>query len=171
MKRPSLDFRHLEQFNWVVFFCLLAILVVGFVNLFSTSGGHFIEWNSFTRQLVFTGLALVTLLGSLFFDYKYLKAIAWPIFFLSIFLVFLVKYYGINVNGATRWLPLFIDELRFQPSEFMKIATVVTLSAYLSSKHSKGQLGLLDLAFPAVLVGIPCYVILKQPDMGTALHI
>jgi rod shape determining protein RodA len=86
-------------------------------------------------------------------------------------LVILVKFYGITVNGATRWLPLITDSIRFQPSEFMKIATVVALSAYLSSKETVGGLGFRDLFFPVLLVGLPCYVILKQPDMGTALHI
>jgi rod shape determining protein RodA len=146
-------------------------MAIGFVNLFSTSGGEFSGWNSFSRQLVFSGLALVLLAGSIFFDYKILKYVYWPLYFVSIGLVILVKYYGVNVNGATRWLPLFSDSLRFQPSEIMKIATVVALAAYLSSKPSKAGLGLMDLIFPALLVGIPFYVILKQPDMGTALHI
>jgi rod shape determining protein RodA len=149
----------------------VALLLVGFVNLFSTSGGEFPGWNSFTRQLAFSGVAIVLLVGSLFFDYKLLKYVYWPLYFISIALVILVKYYGVNVNGATRWLPLFSDAFRFQPSEVMKVVTVVALSAYLSSRQSKGGLGLMDLVFPAILVGIPFYVILKQPDMGTALHI
>jgi rod shape determining protein RodA len=155
----------------MLFLCAFLLLLVGFVNLFSTSGGEFSGWNSFTRQVVFTSFGLMLLLGSLFFDYKILKFVYWPIYFLSIGLVILVHFYGINVNGATRWLPLFSDSIRFQPSEFMKIATVVALSAYLSSKETKGGLGLVDLIFPTLLVGLPCYIILKQPDMGTALHI
>ncbi|MDR1677288.1 MAG: FtsW/RodA/SpoVE family cell cycle protein, partial [Deltaproteobacteria bacterium] len=141
---------------------MLSLLLVGFVNLFSTSGGDYTGWNIFTRQIVFSGIGLMILVGSLFIDYKLGKEVYWPLYFLSIFLVILVKYYGITVNGATRWLPLITDSIRFQPSEFMKIATVVALSAYLSSKETVGGLGFRDLFFPVLLVGLPCYVILKQ---------
>jgi rod shape determining protein RodA len=154
-----------------VLFATLALLAIGFINLFSTSGGELSFWNSFSRQLIFTCFALLLLGASLFFDYSLLKYVSWPLYFISIILVILVKYYGINVNGATRWLPLFTQEIRFQPSEVMKIAVVVALAAYLSSKPTKNGLGVTDLIFPAILVGIPFYVILKQPDMGTALHI
>jgi rod shape determining protein RodA len=149
----------------------LALLGIGLINLFSTSGGELSFWNSFSRQLIFTGFALLLLSLSLFFDYSLLKYVSWPLYFLSIVLVILVKYYGIKVNGALRWLPLFTPDIRFQPSEIMKIAVVVALAGYLSSKPNKNGLGLMDLLFPTILVGLPFYVILKQPDMGTALHI
>jgi rod shape determining protein RodA len=150
---------------------MCALLMVGFVNLFSTAGAQLQGWNSFTRQIVFSGLGFLVLAGSLFFDYRILKALAWPLFCVSIVLVVLAKYHGITVNGATRWLPLGTDALRFQPSEFMKIATVFALASFLSSRDRKGGLGILDLVFPVLLVALPCYVILKQPDVGTALHL
>ncbi|MDR1051784.1 MAG: rod shape-determining protein RodA [Deltaproteobacteria bacterium] len=171
MKKPSLYFRHLENFNWPLLGCLLVLLAAGLVNLFSTSGGWPRAFNSFGKQAAFAAAGFLVLVLSLFFDYKILKYAAWPVYGVSILLVIAVRFWGVSVNGSTRWLALGHDAFRFQPSEFMKIALVVALAAHFSGRDSRGELGVRDLLFPLAVVGLPFAIILKQPDMGTALHL
>jgi rod shape determining protein RodA len=71
--------------------------------------------------------------------------------------------------GAQRWLSL--GPIKFQPSEVMKISVVLALSRYFSKHNPEGELGLKQLFIPSLLVGIPSFLIYKQPDLGTALII
>jgi rod shape determining protein RodA len=147
-------------------------LGVGLINLYSTTGAPSLGLNTFTKQVIYTLAGLVVFLVSLFFDYKLLRKIAWIFFGFALAATIAVKFWGLTINGATRWLPVpGISEVRFQPSEFMKIALVIALAYLLSSKDAEEKLGFSDLLFPLLLVAAPFFVILKQPDMGTALHL
>jgi rod shape determining protein RodA len=78
--------------------------------------------------------------------------------------------FGINTNGSQRWLAL--PGFRFQPSEIMKIAMILCMARY-CSKNPPGPNGysLGSLLMPALIIGIPFSLILKQPDLGTGLTV
>jgi rod shape determining protein RodA len=141
------------------------------LNLYSVSSNASFtgEWSWFIRQGLYLGLALASLALVLVVDYQYLKKIVWAFYGLNIICLVAVALVGTNVNGATRWLDLGL--FRFQPSESIKVILVVALAAWFSKRDLSNGLGFRDLLTPAALILLPCILIHKQPDLGTALHL
>ena len=82
-------------------------------------------------------------------------------------LLVVVLLLGKTSMGATRWLHLgFIS---FQPSELMKIVIIMVFASYLANFTAKGGLSFKDLVKPFFLLGVPTILIMKQPDLGTAM--
>jgi len=167
----SLDHRLLENFCWPLLFSMLALCLCGLLNLYSISADRtFVEeWSWFSRQGLYLALALAGVGAALAVDYQCLKKIIWPIYVLGLIFLVAVHFKGTNINGATRWLDLGL--FRFQPSEFIKVAVVVALAAWLAKRDSVSGLGFRDLMVPATIILIPFALILAQPDLGTALHL
>ena len=173
MKKISLDHRLLENFSWPLLFAMCGLCICGLLNLYSVSTyGNFIEeWSWFVRQSIYLGLALAGLLAILLVDYQYLKKIVWPLYWVNIVALIGVLVKGTTVNGATRWLDLGF--LRFQPSESIKVMTVIALATWMSQRDndSSSGLGFRDLLVPGLIIMLPVILIHRQPDLGTALHL
>src|SRR5438270_13490040 len=106
----------------------------------------------------------------LFNDYRWRQTLAWPGYFAALALLAGVAFRGKKVLGARRWLQL--GPMQVQPSEFVKLALIVLMARYFSKDDvsaRKGQYGLLDLWRPFLFVLIPVALIMKQPDLGTAV--
>ncbi len=84
---------------------------------------------------------------------------------IGLLLLLLVPGVGRTVNGATRWIPLGV--LSLQPSEMIKLTSVLYLSGYLVRKQLEVQMSLMGFLRPMVLIGIACALIMLQPDFGT----
>ena len=171
MKDMRINHRLLENFCWPLLFSAIGLCVCGLLNLYSISssadfGG---DWSWFVRQGFYLGLAFIGFALVLLVDYKYLKRIVWPVYGISLLLLVAVFFIGPNVNGATRWLDLGI--FRFQPSESMKVVTVVALAAWFAKRDMAEGLGFGDLLLPAAIILVPFVLINQQPDLGTALHL
>ncbi|MDR2141183.1 MAG: FtsW/RodA/SpoVE family cell cycle protein, partial [Deltaproteobacteria bacterium] len=157
-----------ENSCWPLILTTALLMAAGLVNLYSTSGSGEAEFASpsFLKQMAFSLAGLFGLTLFFLFDYRNLKSLAWPLFLLCLILLVLVKYFGLHAGGATRWLPL--GPLRFQPSELTKIGLVLVL-AHLLSRHQEARgLDFQDLLWPLPLIAVPFFLILKQPDQGTA---
>jgi rod shape determining protein RodA len=164
-----LDSRLKENFNWRLVLCLGGLVLFGLVNLFSVSGGDAGASSAFTRQAVFGGVGLLAIVAAMCFDYRALRQLAWPLLGIGLLALLAVLVCGVKVNGATRWLDL--GGIRWQPSEMAKFAAIIALAAWLSRKEYKDGLGFKDLVVPGLIVSVPCALIGKQPDVGTALHL
>jgi rod shape determining protein RodA len=92
--------------------------------------------------------------------------LAYVIYFLVLLLLAVVLVKGTTAMGATRWFAL--GPIRIQPSELAKVATVLALARYLSSKPVSFE-KLSTLIMPSLLLLIPVAMIMKQPDLSTAL--
>lgn len=171
MNKLSLDHRLLENFSWPLMLALVGLCFCGLINLYSmSSSGVFVnEWSWFLRQSYFLGLGLVGLMVLLLVDYQYLKKIIWAVYFLNIMALVSLFFIGITVNGSTRWLDLGL--FRFQPSEVVKVVTVVTLAAWLAKIDLSAGLDFKDLVVPGLVISVPFALIFSQPDLGTALHL
>ena len=121
----------------------------------------------FGAQLRWWGIGLVALLSVVLVPYPKLLRLAWPLYGLSIVLLLLVLIPGIGVerNGGRRWLSL--AGVSFQPSELTKVAHVLVLASYI--RFRKDQRTFRGLLVPFALTVVPMALILKQPDLGTAL--
>jgi rod shape determining protein RodA len=166
---PELDSRLKENFNWRLILCLGGLVLFGLVNLYSVSGGAVHLGSPFTRQAAFGAFGCLAILVAMFIDYRVFRQLAWPVYGVGLIFLVAVLFVGVKVNGATRWLD--IAGFRFQPSEFAKFASMILLAAWLSRKEYKDGLRFKDLLVPALIVVVPCALIGKQPDVGTALHL
>jgi rod shape determining protein RodA len=147
---------------------LLAIL--GLVMAYSNSAEHgesvLAAGTTFTRGLMWTGIALIVFIVATAFDYKWLKTFAWPIYAIQLGLLGLTLVIGHGVGGSARWIS--IGPFDFQFSELAKILMVVVLANYLGSRQ--GRLGSLGSILGACfLIGPPFVLVMLQPDLGTSL--
>jgi rod shape determining protein RodA len=103
------------------------------------------------------------------FDYYALERLAYPLYFFSIALLILVLLVGKSTSGSQRWLSL--GPISLQASELSKIAVVLVLAKFFSEEERAQEKRLRDLWQPLVLIGVPGVLILKEPDLGTTLHL
>jgi len=160
--------RTLATFDWPALLLTLAIAGLGVWNLVSASRtGHGNIWMS---QLVWLGVGLVCILALAFWDYRHLMALAYPIYGAVLLALVAVLVKGKVVLGARRWLDF--GPLRLQPSELAKLAVILVLARYFHDRLAqRGGYRMRDLLIPFALILAPVALVMKQPDLGTALII
>ena len=163
-KQPLL--RHL---NWILLGCTLALFLVGEINLVSASGARLeagIMQNSFyQRQLIWGLIGLVCMTCVICFDYHKLVRVSWYFYGITLILLILVPIAGTTVYGAKRWLSL--GSFSIQPSEMAKFALLLVTAKILSTRTE--VLGWKDFGIILLVAAPPLLLILKQPDLGSAL--
>lgn len=163
------DRRLIQNFDWVLLLLLLLLAAISILNLYSATypvrnvGGSQV----FVKQVYWFLMGFVVFLLMTTFNYYALERLAYPVYFISIALLVLVLLVGKVTSGSQRWLSL--GPLSFQPSELAKISVLMVLAKFFSEKGGYQEYRLRDLWQPFVLTGIPCVLILKEPDLGTAL--
>ncbi len=148
---------------------LLVFLIVGFscVVLYSAAGGKITPWafNQGSRFLFFFCVALV--LSRV--PQRMWEIAAFPAYAIILTLLFGVEVFGAVKGGSQRWLNLGFMQL--QPSEFMKVAIVLTIARFYALLPAS-QLRTVTALWPAgLLIGVPVGLVMLQPDLGTALMI
>jgi rod shape determining protein RodA len=143
---------------------ILLLMLTGLVTLYSATDANFTRvTNQATNMLV--ALGIMWLVANI--PLQHIMRIALPIYATGLLLLLGVMLFGEINNGARRWLNIGIT--RIQPSELMKIAVPLMLAWYFD-KH-EATLRLRDYAVAALLLLLPVVMILRQPDLGTALLI
>ncbi|MCK5214878.1 MAG: rod shape-determining protein RodA, partial [Candidatus Omnitrophica bacterium] len=165
--------KNLGRIIWIFTFLVVA---VGLVALYSASYN-----NSRVSQKVFYDQLAGAFMGFLFMfylsrvDYRKFFDMAYLLYGLSVFLLFLVLVSGRHALGAQRWFS--IAGVSFQPSEIAKLALIVALGRYFSQRRpqlsfsNEGPVKILwlDLIVPLIITVVPMLLIFKQPDLGTSL--
>ena len=165
---PMIDRRLLTNFDWPLVVLTLVIAAIGVVNIFSATASYSVSGTSYSiRQLywILTGLVLVLSVCSV--DYHLLDDIAYWIYGVVVVLLLLVLVAGKTSMGATRWLHLGFFSL--QPSEPMKIVIIIIFARVFSRYPVHASLSIKELGLPLAIVGFPALLIMKQPDLGTAV--
>lgn len=157
---------------------VLALLTVGFVMLASTSTAHPLASDAFyyaKRQAMWVGLGLGACVVTTFIDYRQYRKYAWPLFVIAVVALVGVLFFGRRINGALRWY--VVGPFRFQPSELAKFVVVIVLAFWLE-KMLRGRKGQTrpriqhwwwGVFAPLTIAVVPAVLILREPDMGTAL--
>ncbi|MPY72007.1 MAG: rod shape-determining protein RodA [Alphaproteobacteria bacterium] len=155
----------LWHFSWFFLLLLCVIAGIGFGMLYSAANGAWDPWAS--RQAMRFGVGLVLLLAIALTDIRIWLRYAYVLYVLVLALLVGVEVMGVIGMGAQRWIDLGFIQL--QPSEVMKIVLVLALARYFhgASLEDIGRPGF--LVFPLVLVGAPVVLVLRQPDLGTAI--
>ncbi len=123
----------------------------------------------FLKQIYWFLIGFTVFLLMTTFNYYVLERLAYPAYFLTIALLILVLVVGKVMSGSQRWLSL--GPISFQPSELAKIAMVLVLAKFFSERGDYKEYRLRDLWQPFILTAIPCFLILKEPDLGTTLFL
>jgi rod shape determining protein RodA len=161
-------FSKLRQFfDWPLFVCLLLLIGVGLVNLYSATSST--ELTLVRRQSYLLGVGAVAFVLSAAIDYRVFYRLAYPIYAVGLVLLAAVLFVGKSVNKAQRWLEL--GAFSVQPSELMKVLLIIALAKYLHDDPVVEGRQLKHLLIPFVLVGVPVVLVLRQPDLGTAMLI
>jgi rod shape determining protein RodA len=163
------DRRLLLHFDWLVLWLVLSLAGVGLLSVISASysGPHHPLDPLVIRQLVWVGFGTVVMLAAVLFDYRALQTYAYPLYAAAIALLVLVEVIGHSTGGSRRWINLGFFHL--EPSEIAKLAVVFVLVRYFRDEPPRGGWRLRQLIVPAFLLGVPVLLVLRQPDLGTAL--
>lgn len=159
-----------KRIDWNFVLVILALNLVGLINLYSaTHGPHDEDMNSlFVNQLVWLGAGWSCFFIATFLDYSFISKIAYPLYFLNFGAILYVTFYGKIALGAQRWIDFGF--FHYQPSETMKLCLIMVMAKILTNRDSSGRgMGLSQLAWPLVIMGVPFVLVVKQPDLGTAL--
>ena len=151
--------------QWGLVLLIALISGIGFAMLYSAANGNLQPWAS--RQMTRFAIALVPMIAAGLIDVRYWFRSAYWIYGVSLMLVIAVDLRGIAGMGAQRWIDLGVIQL--QPSEIMKIALVLALARYFHSLSAENVGRLSRLIAPALMVVVPAALVLKQPDLGTAM--
>jgi rod shape determining protein RodA len=118
------------------------------------------------KQMTWCSLGLVLMALFALFDYRFLDQWAgW--FYVAVFIALLAVWgLGKVTAGSRRWIELGL--IRFQPSEFAKLAVIVILAKYYQNGIGNQEQSLLKFIRPVLLVALPVILVLIQPDLGTA---
>jgi rod shape determining protein RodA len=166
--RPAPDlslFRKLLLMNWGLIAIVLAIAAIGVAILYSAAGGQWNPWAS--RQVARLGVGLVVMVAVALVDVRLWLRYAYLIFGLALGLLIVVDVMGRVGGGAQRWIDFGV--LQLQPSELMKLALVLALARYFHGLTLE-QIGKpLMMIPPLLLIGLPVVLVLRQPNLGTAM--
>lgn len=152
--------RSLLRIDWVVLLAVLGTVVLGLVFLQSASP------EAFRKQIIFLAVGLTVLFATLLVDYDWLLDHAY-LFYALVMALLVVVFFMPSVNNAHSWIRIPGVPFSIQPSELMKPALILALAAHL--RHRETQATLKGLVVPFLLTLVPMAMILKQPDLGTAI--
>ncbi len=157
-----------SRFDWPLFIASALIALIGVVNLYSaTSVYHSAVAERYVSQLYWVlGAGVV---GAILcaFDYRHIERYAYAIYGIGMFSLVIVLALARDVRGSSRWIEF--GAFRFQPSEFTKLCLIIALAKFLHDDPKNEGRRLIDLWIPAVLTLVPFILIMRQPDLGTAL--
>jgi rod shape determining protein RodA len=157
--------RYVRNFNWPLAIASIAISLIGVVCISSAGFHNPGVSGEAKKQLFYIALGIPAMIGVSLVDYRNWQRWALPLYVANLLLLLLVMRGGHSALGAQRWISL--GPLgTFQPSEPAKLILAISLAAvFCRGSYDNLQ----DLWKPLAVVGIPALLILKQPDLGTAL--
>jgi rod shape determining protein RodA len=161
-------FRARDRFDWPLFISAALIAVIGIVNLYSaTSIGTAAKSELYLNQVYWlvAGGILAVIAASV--DYRHIERFAYVLYVGGVVTLVLVLILARDIKGAARWIN--IGSFSFQPSEFMKLFLTIAVAKYLHDDPRSEGRTLRDLAVPALITGVPVLLVMRQPDLGTAL--
>lgn len=159
-------------YDWVTIGIYISMLCIGWMAYYAVTytqneGRDFFDLSTpITKQTVFTVTALLVFITVTFIDWKFWQNFAYIFYGAGLVLLILVLIFGSEIKGAKAWFSF--GGFSFQPAEIAKLGTALALSAYLS--NFKTDLKVRQYQLVAIgLILVPVFLILLQPDAGSAL--
>jgi rod shape determining protein RodA len=165
-----IDRRLIKNFDWITIAVVILISVIGILTIYSATRPISDEGHPgfYLKQIIWLILGLIALIFFISFDYIWLNRFSLFFYIIGITLLLAVFIFGKIGMGAQRWLS--VGFISFQPSELFKLIYTIMLAQYLSAVRSPiDTISLLRAFF--LITFLPLILIVKQPDLGTALII
>ncbi len=160
----AFNIRNLKRIDWLMPILVLCLAAIGWATLYSASNTS--NPLFFKRQILFFCAGLFVALIIICVDYRLFVSLAPLMYAVVVLMLVGVLFAGEERKGSERWLNLGLFSV--QPSEFSKLALIYMLAWYLGGLGNRiRKLHWFLLTF--VIAGIPMVLILKQPNLGTAL--
>lgn len=161
---PS-GWRKILHLNWALVVLLCAVASMGFLMLYSVAGGSLTPWAE--PQIKRFGLGLVAMFIVALVPIWFWRNMAVVAYAIGLGLLVMVELFGEVGMGAQRWIDLGF--MRLQPSEVMKIALVMLIAAYYDWLPIQKTSRPIWVILPIVFIMVPTFLVISQPDLGTAL--
>jgi len=154
-------------FDFTLLFLVLVLSVISMFAMYSSERGVFSyhSQNHLYRLVIFVSLFILVS----FLKIEYIYKSAYPFYFIILILLFGVDLFGVTSSGSKRWINLFFINL--QPSELMKVSLIIFLARYYNKIPSHRVNSIRYILIPFFSFLIPVFLVVSQPDLGTAVLI
>ena len=154
-------------FDFTLLFLILLLGVISLFAMYSSERGSFL-YHTQSHLYRFSIFFLFFIIIS-FFNINYIYKSAYVFYLIILILLFAVDSFGITASGSKRWINLFFINL--QPSELMKVSLIVFLARYYYKIPSQNINNIKHIFIPFLSFMIPVFLVILQPDLGTAVLI
>jgi len=154
-------------FDFVLLFSVLLLGIISLFAMYSSERGTF-SYHTQSHLYRFSIFFLLFIIIS-FFNIRYIFRSAYIFYIIVLILLFLVDSFGITSSGSKRWINLFFINL--QPSELMKVSLILFLARYYYKIPSQNVNNIKHIFIPFLSFLVPVYLVILQPDLGTAVLI
>ena len=160
-------FQKLRSFDFTLMFCILINGIISIFAMYSTDGGDALYHtkNHILRFIIFFSLMIFMS----FVNIKFWHATGYVFYIIVLLLLIGASFYGVTAQGSQRWINLYFINL--QPSELMKIAIIVCFAKYYHRVQINNVNKITTLAIPMIILIIPIFLVVAQPDLGTSILI
>lgn len=161
---------HLGNARWQIIACLLLLSTISLLCLWGieqpgVNGNVELLRLNVVKQTIFIGAALIALILISHISFNQYRKFSYALYGLCIVAIILILIFGKSVRGMKGWIS--VGPFTLQPSEFMKVALVMALARYMM--YQKNLSSVRGLLGPFLLSGVPMFLVLLQPDLGTAM--
>ena len=154
-------------FDFTLLFLILLLGAISLFAMYSSERGNF-SYHTQSHLYRFSIFFLFLIIIS-FFHINYIYKSAYVFYIIILILLFAVDSFGVTASGSKRWINLFFINL--QPSELMKVSLIVFLARYYYKIPSQNINNIKHIFIPFLSFMIPVFLVIKQPDLGTAVLI
>jgi rod shape determining protein RodA len=163
--------RAIFSFDFILVVATLVVAAIGVVMVYTATRGELLAHGDdpktfLKKQALYVVLGVIAMVVVALFDYRRLEPFAMVIYWLTILALLGVYVVGHSAQGAARWFSL--GPLQLQPSEFAVLALILAVASYCARREEDG-LAWRDVFRLLILAAIPIVLVLKQPDLGTAM--
>jgi rod shape determining protein RodA len=155
-----------EQLDYKTIFAMVGLIAIGIVSIYSAAFDEVTTEQYYEKQLLWLYIGSVLMFVMMLLPYKLMPRIAIAAYAGSLFFLLVVLIIGKTIAGSKSWLGF--GGAGIQPSEFAKVGTILALAAYISRSETDLQ-KTKHLIIACAIVFIPVFLILLQPDAGTAM--
>ena len=157
----------LKNIEWGILICTIILVAIGLIAL--TSATQNSNYEELQRQIIWLVVSIPVMIIIIFIDYELIAKIS-PILYGIIIVLLIAVLFTEPINGATSWFN--IGPLSFQPAEFAKIICILMLALVITKiqKNGKDEISRIPkLLLVLITFAVPTFLIIKQPDYGTAM--
>lgn len=164
---------NVRDFNWSLTFAWLSLTIIGLVAIYSATQGPVSEFlpeyiqDNFFKQLGFVVVGIMVLVGIQFISPRIFLQLSFVFYAFGIILMIATLFFGTEINGAKSWFR--IGPFGFQSSELMKIATILAVANYLTSRRNISTENIRYALIAVIIILIPTGLVIAQNDFGTAI--